>query len=107
MSNTAGQMDTLVTVETCTIGRGDKGQKIYTWAFHSKVWAKVERQVSEAIDNGNLEEGQSLLLTIYKIKDLSTRWRFIVNGQPYQVTAIDPLDRLSPFARVSVQAMEG
>lgn len=101
-----GEMDQLVLVQSCRIGRGDKGQKTYAWANHSKVWAKVERVADEVINNGNLEAGQSLTVTMYKITGMSTRWRLVIGGKNYEVTGIDPISRFSPLCQVSLTSIE-
>lgn len=101
-----GELDTLVTVQTCHIGRGDQGQKTYTFRDHSKVWAKVDHTSDETIGNFNLEDGQSLQLTMYKITGFDTRWRVVVDGKPYEVRAIDRISRFSPLFIVTVSAVD-
>lgn len=102
-----GELDTLVTVQSCTISKGDVGQKQYAFADHSKVWAKIERDIEEGVENLNLESARSLSATIYKIQGLSSRWRIIVHGVPYNIVSIDPISRYSPLCVVGLTAIDG
>lgn len=101
-----GELDTLVTVQSCTVAVGDRGQKSYVFRDHSKVWAKVDRRTDELVDNGNLEDGQSLTVTMYKIQALTSRWRLIIGGKPYAITGTDPISRFSPLMHVSLTAIK-
>lgn len=101
-----GDLDTLVTVQRCEITTGDRGQKVYDWQCCRNVYAHVDRTVGEQVADGNLEQGQSLTLTMYKIDGLSTRWRVLVDGVPYAIEGIDPLGRISPLCEVSVRSIE-
>lgn len=102
-----GEFDTLVTIRRKVMTLGDQGQKTATWQVHSKVWAKVVRRLSEMIDNGNLEDGNSLEIHIYKIPGLDTRWQVIVEGKPYEVRSIDMISRISPVCVLSLFAIDG
>lgn len=101
-----GELDTLVTVQYCEIGTGTHGQKTYTFKDHSRVWAKVDRRTDELVDNGNLEDGQSLTVTMYKIQGLTSRWRLIIGGRAYSITGTDPISRFSPLMNVSLTAIK-
>lgn len=102
-----GALDTLVTLQTCTISQGSQGQKIFTYTDFRKVFAKVERQVDEMVSNANLEAGQIIQLTIHKVPSLTSRWRVIVDGKPYGITAIDTIDRFAPLCVLSLSAIDG
>lgn len=102
-----GDFDTLVTIRRRVTTLGDQGQKTAAWLDHSRVWAKVVRRVSEMIDYGNLEDGRSLEVTIYKIKGLDTRWQVVVDGKPYEIRSVDMVDRLSPVCVLSLFAIDG
>lgn len=102
-----GGMDTLVTVRSCEITTGTQGQKVYGFTDHSKVFANVERSVDENIDYGNLEAGQTLTVTIYKIAGLTTRWQLVIEGKAYSITNIDPISRYSPLCYLTCQAIDG
>ena len=102
-----GDFDEKVTVLRPTITTGDQGQKTRTWEKHSTVWAKVVRNVSEMVDNGNLEDGRSLEVHIYKINGLDSRWRVCVGGVPYEIRSVDQVSRLSPVCILSLYSIEG
>lgn len=102
-----GQMDTLVTLQSCVIGKGTQGQQTYTWSTFRKVWAKVERNTSEMVDDYNLEQRSAFYLTIHKVPTLTSRWRVLIAGKTYEVTGIEDDDRLSPLMTISVQSIDG
>lgn len=101
-----GELDTLVLLRSCTITKGAQGAKKYTFQDYDRVYAKVERTVTETVTNTNLEEGQEISLTIYKVKALTTRWRVVVEGRTYEVTGIDPISRYSNFCILSLHAVD-
>ena len=102
-----GELDTQVELQKMGQKIGSQGQK--SWAIISRaiVWAKVERNVNEAIGDENLEANASLTVTIYKVSDLSTRWRVVVEGKTYEVRSIDPISRASLFCTLSLFAIDG
>ena len=102
-----GELDTLVTVQRCIIGKGDRGQKTYTFDEHSKVWAKVERSASEYVGHGNLDRGMTVTATMYKIAELTSRWRLIIGEDAYEITAIDMISRFSPLCQLTLSAVNG
>ena len=102
-----GEMDTLVTLQSCEISRGSQGQKVATYTDFRQVWARVDRSVDEQVGDGNLEAGHSAILLVYKVPGLDTRWRVILEGKPFGITAIDPISRLSPLCNLTVQAIDG
>lgn len=101
-----GEMDTLVTIQSAVITQGAQGNKKTEYSEHSRVWAKVERSISEMVGNGNLDEANSIELTCYKIQGLTVRWRVIIDGLPYEVTAIDPISRISPLNILTLKAID-
>ena len=102
-----GEFDEMVTIRERIIAKGDQGQKTYTWRVHSRVWAKVVRRCSEMVDNGNLEDGRSLEVHIYKIPGLDTRWQVVVDGRPYEIRTVDMVSRISPIWVLSLLAIGG
>lgn len=102
-----GDFDTLVTVRERIISTGNQAQKTYTWREHSRVWAKVVRNVSQMVDNGNLEDGRSLEVHIYKIAGLDSRWQVVVDGKPYEIRTVDMVSRISPVCVLSLFAIDG
>ena len=73
-----GELDTLVTLQKGEVTTGAQGNKRLEFSEHSRVWAKVERNINEMVANSNLEEGNVIELTIYKVRDLDRNWRVIV-----------------------------
>lgn len=100
-----GQLDEMVTVQRCIQSQGTQGQKQFTWENHSRVWAKIVRNIDEMVGSGNLEEGNSLEVTIYKIQDLTSRWRIVVDNIPYEIVSINPVSRVSPLNVISLRAI--
>lgn len=100
-------LDTQIELQKLEQKLGAQGQK--TWAVTARytVWAHVERNVNEGISDENLEANASLMITIYKVSDLSTRWRVVVEGKPYEVRSIDPISRASLFCTLNLTAIDG
>lgn len=101
-----GELDTLVLLRSCVITYGAQGAKKYSFQDYGEVYANVEREASENVTNTNLEEGQEITLTIYKVKTLTTRWRVVVEGRSYEITGIDPISRVSPFCKLTLHAVD-
>ena len=101
-----GDLDTLVTIQQCVISYGSEGQKTYTFTDFRDVYANVDRRFSEQVSVGNLEDSDYITLTIYKIPELTTRWRVKIGSQSYEISAIDMGDRLSPFCVLSIKAVD-
>lgn len=101
-----GELDTLVIIQKCVTTQGAQGNKKTEYFEHSKVWAKVERNVNEMVSNSNLEESNSIELTCYKIPELTVRWRVIIDGIPYDITAIDPISRVSPLNILTIEGID-
>lgn len=102
-----GELDTQVELQKMGQKIGSQGQKSWAIISRSIVWAKVERNVNEAIGDENLEANASLTVTIYKVSDLSTRWRVVVEDKTYEVRSIDPISRASLFCTLSLSAIDG
>ncbi len=100
-----GGMDTKIVLQQCVITQGDSGEKIYNWKSGREAFAKVERNEDEVVDNGNLEQGSALTLTIWKVPNLTTRWRVLIGGSAYAIESIDPVSRISPICKISVRAI--
>lgn len=101
-----GELDTLVTIIECITTTGAQGNKKVEVQEHSRVWAKVERNIDESIGNGNLEERNTIELTCYKIPGLSVRWRAVVEGVIYEIVSIDPISRISPLNILTLSAID-
>lgn len=101
-----GELDTRIVVDRYVETRGDESQLVKTWVEHSRPFAKVARQTSEMVSSGNLEEREILNVTIYKIPELNTRWRIKVEGQPYEISDIDHISRISPLCILTVHSID-
>ena len=101
-----GELDTLVTMQKCVISQGAQGNKRLEYSDHSRVWAKVERNINQMVSNANLEEDNSIELTCYKIAELDRNWRVIIDGVPYEITAIDPVGRISPLNILTLRGID-
>lgn len=101
-----GDLDTLVTINSCIISYDAEGGKEYTFSKFRDVYANVDRRVSEQVSIGNLEGGDYIALTIYKIPEIDSTWQVVVAGQKYEITAIDLGDRLSPFCTLTLHAVD-
>lgn len=101
-----GELDTLVTILSCTLTTGAQGNKKYEYQVYSHAWAKVVRNINEMVSNANLEEANSIELTCYKIPGLTVRWRVEIEGVQYEVTAIDPISRISPVNILTLSAID-
>ncbi len=97
-----GTLDTLVTIQKCIITRGDEGDKRYTFTDFANVYANVDLRANEQVSEGNLEQGESITMTIYKIAELTTRWRVKYDGNLYEITGIDLLERVSPVCTLAL-----
>lgn len=101
----AGEFDHLVTLRKCTLSTGSSGAKKYVLSDYAKVWAKIERDVSENVLDLNLEQGNIIVATLYKTKDLTSRWQVIVEGTAYEIQQIDALERMSPFMKLTLHSI--
>ena len=101
-----GDLDTLVTINRCVITMDSEGGKKYTFTKFRDVYANVDRRVSEQVNIGNLEGGDYIALTIYKIPELNSTWQVVVAGQQYEITDIDLGERLSPFCTLTLHAVD-
>lgn len=101
-----GELDTLVTIQRCEIVQGAQGNKRMIFSDHSRVWAKVERNINQMVSNSNLEEDNSIELTCYKIPGLDRNWRVLVDDVPYSITAIDLISRISPLNILTLQGID-
>ena len=106
MTINMGEMDTLVTLQKCGITYGPEGEKIQTYTDFRRVYANVDRRVSEQVSVGNLEDSDYITLTIYKVPELTTRWRVVVDDRDYEITGMDLISRISPFCTLTLHALD-
>lgn len=101
-----GDLDTLITVQSVTQTLGDKGQKKVVVAKYADVYAKLDRRINESVEDGNLEAGEVIDVAMYKIPELTTRWRLLISDVSYEIISIDPISRLSSLNIVTVRTIQ-
>ena len=101
-----GTLDTLVTLRSCTLSQNAEGAKKYTFADFRNVYANIDRRINEQLNTGNYEEGDFIQLTIYKVPEMNTRWQVAIGSVSYEITAIDPISRLSPLCILTLHALD-
>lgn len=101
-----GELDTLVTLFAPTASIGTEGEKISSYSAFRDVFARVDMQTDEVIDYSNLESENGVTLTIYKVSQLTTRWRVKVSGLVYEITAIDYISRVSPLCHLTLRLLD-
>lgn len=102
---TIGSMDTLIEIQQGKVVTNSVGAKRYVFELHSRVFASIDASDTEGVSNGNLAEGASLSVTIYKIGGLDTRWRVVIAGKPYQIDSLDNISRTSPICTLRVSSI--
>jgi head-tail adaptor len=98
-----GRFDEIVELLECHTTRGTRGEKIETYVPERKTVAHVEPATSETDADSNIYSGRSIVVSMYAVPEMSTRWRIAWRGTPYNIKTIDTIDRLSPFVRVYAQ----
>lgn len=101
-----GNMDKLVTLQACVITRNAQGAKVKTYADFRKVWAKIDYSADEQVAYGNLEAGNVIYLTIYKVRELDTRWRVLIDNVAWEISSIDTIERLSAVCRLTLNSIK-
>lgn len=102
-----GDFDTKVTFQEPTVTRGDQGERIQTWEDVVSPFVKVDRTVAENITDDNLESGRTLTLSCYKVAGMNTRWRVLIDGDPFGIANIEDQGRMSPFVILTLRAIDG
>lgn len=100
-----GYMDTKVMLKSCVITRNEQGAKVKTYTDFREVWAKIDHSIDEQVSYGNLEAGELITLTIYKVPELTTRWRVGIDGADWEISSIDSIDRLSPICKLTLHSL--
>ncbi len=101
-----GELGTLVTLYAPAQSRGREGEKYSTYREFSQVFAKVDRDVADQLSFDNYDGRDSVSLTIYKVKEMNTRWQVGIDGKRYEVLSIDMVSRVSPLCVVSIQSID-
>ncbi len=97
-----GTLDTRIVIQQCVISLNDEGAKQYTFTDYQNVFANIDARANEQVSEGNLEQGEFITATIYKIPALTTRWRVKYDGNLYEITGIDNVSRISPVCVLSL-----
>lgn len=101
-----GLLDTLVSLFEPTTGIGTQGETTKTWTKVADVYAYLEPNTDESIAYYNQESITSMVITIYKKRDLTTRWRVHIGSQKYEIISIDPISRVSNLCRLNIKSID-
>ena len=101
-----GELDTLVTLYAPQASIGSEGEKQSTYAAHSDVYAKVDREVTDQLDFDNYDGRENVSLTIYKVRGMTTRWQVGISGKRYEILSVDSVSRVSPLCVLSIQSID-
>lgn len=101
-----GELDTLVTLYAPTAGIGSEGEKSSTYTAHSKVYAKVDREITDELAYDNYDGRDNASIVIYKVAGMNTRWQVEISGKRYEILSIDTVSRVSPLCTVSIQSID-
>lgn len=101
-----GELDTKITVQSVSQTRGGEGQKSRAFVTYGDVWAKVEPLTDESVSDDNFEAVTTVSVTLYKIPALTSRWRLLISGVPYEIVSIDPISRWSAFNVLTARTIQ-
>lgn len=101
-----GELDTKVTLYSPTVSLGSEGEKSATFSVHSRVFAKVDRTVTDQLAFDNYDGRDNASIVIYKVKGMNTRWQVGIEGKTYEILSIDSISRVSPLCEVSIQSID-
>lgn len=101
-----GDLDTLVALLSPAPGKGAEGEKYATFSLFRNVFARVDRTVSDDLAFDNYDGRDSVGLAIYKVPQLTTRWRVSIQGRIYQILSIDEVSRVSPVCLLNLQSID-
>lgn len=101
-----GELDTRITVLSVAQTRGTEGQKTKAQQTYGDVFAKVTPVTDDFVSDGNYEALTTVSVLLYKIPTMTTRWRLLIGGVVYEITAIDPISRWSPFCSVTARTIQ-
>lgn len=99
-----GELDTLVSVYSVERTLGLRGQKTLTRTLVATVYAKLDRMVDETVEDDNLEEQETIDVSLYKITGLNTRWQIQISGLFFDIVSIDPISRWSNLCTLTCRA---
>ena len=98
-----GEFEEVVDLFTCVTTKDSRGAKVETYTLQGQHMAKVETDASELDADFNVFSASTIVITMYKVSDVSTRWRVRWRGVNFNIRAIDLGDRISPFMRLTAE----
>lgn len=101
--STIGSFDEMVELCKVEITRGTVGEKIESFSHVATVFANVMTSTSESPFDDNLESKETATVTLYKRPELTTRWKLRFRGKDWDINAIDPIERISPYMKLTVR----
>lgn len=100
-----GKFDTLVTLLRPEQHIGQAGDNSYVYRRHSDVFAGISRDFAETVVDTNYDAADYVTLTMWKVASLTLRWRVVIRGITYEITAMDPGERTSPHCVLTLHAL--
>lgn len=100
-----GELDTRITVLSVAQSLGDEGQKQKTPSVYGDVLAQVVQSTDDFVSDDNYEALTTVSVKIYKIPNLTTRWRLRIDGIEYEIIAVDPISRWSPVCVLTARTI--
>ena len=90
-----------VTVERGTESDDGYGGYSIAWTTYATVFGLVETSGgSEPINAGRLEPSETVVITCHYRSDLLETDRLIIEGEEYNITRLEDVDRRSKFLRI-------
>lgn len=89
-------LDKRITIQSLTTARSETGAEVPTWADWRTVWARVEYPKTGSDEQILTDQEQSIRrvkVTIRYTGTVKEKWRFMIDDETYDITAITPLGR--------------
>lgn len=89
-------LDKRITIQSLTTARSETGAEVPTWADWRTVWAMVEYPKTGSDEVILTDQEQSIRrvkVTIRYTGTVKEKWRFMLDDETYDITAIIPLGR--------------
>ena len=93
-----GEFEEVVELLRCVTTKDTRGAKVETFTLVGQHMAKIETDADY-----NVFSAATVVITMYKVKDVSTRWRVRCRNTVYNIRSIDIGDRMSPFMRLTAE----
>ncbi len=98
-----GEFEEVVELLRCVTTKDTRGAKVETFTLVGQHMAKIETDAAETDADYNVFSAATVVITMYKDKDVSTRWRVRCRNTVYNIRSIDIGDRMSPFMRLTAE----